>query len=80
MLHSNFFIVRKLGPIFKKQHTRFRRPIFVEEKIAMFLARLGTKYGLCMVVEIHRVAEYTISRFLREFCKIVGLHLQKIFI
>lgn len=35
------FLCEKLGMIFKKQHTRLRRPTFVEERIAMSLARLG---------------------------------------
>ena len=64
----------------KIQHTNFKRPIFVEETIAMSLARLGTGYGLRMVGEVYGVAECTILRIVREFCKMVRLHLQKIFI
>ena len=41
--HATFrFLCEKLGPFFKKQHTNFRRPISIEERVAMFLARLGT--------------------------------------
>lgn len=79
--HATFrFLCEKLGPFFKKQHTNFRRPISVEERVAMSLARLGTGDGLRMVGEVYGVAECTISRIVREFCKMVRLHLQKIFI
>ena len=46
----------------------------------MSLARLGIGDGMRMVGEVYWVAECTISRIVREFCKIVRLHLQKIFI
>ncbi len=80
--HATFrFLCEKLGPFFlKKKHTHFRRPISVEERVAMSLARLGTGDGLRMVGEVYGVAEYTISRIVREFYKMVRLHLQKIFI
>jgi hypothetical protein len=49
--HATFiFLCKKLGPFFKKQHTNFRRPIFVEERVAMSLARLGTGDG-CVWLE-----------------------------
>jgi hypothetical protein len=46
----------------------------------MSLAKLGTGDGLHMVGEVYGVAECTISRIVKEFCKMVRLHLQKIFI
>jgi hypothetical protein len=46
----------------------------------MSLARLGTGDGLRMVGEVYGIAECTISRIVKEFCKMVRLHLQKIFI
>jgi hypothetical protein len=79
--HANFmFLCKKLGPFLKKEQTHFRRPISVEERVAMSLARLGTGDGLRMVGEVYGVAEYTISGIVKEFCKMVRLHLQKIFI
>jgi hypothetical protein len=63
-----------------KQQTHFIRPISVEERVAMSLARLGIVDGLRMVGEVYGVAEYTISGIVKEFCKMVRLHLQKIFI
>ena len=79
--HATFrFLCEKLGSFFKKKHTNFRRPISVEERVAMSLARLGIGDGMRMVGEVYWVAECTISRIVREFCKIVRLHLQKIFI
>jgi hypothetical protein len=73
-------LYEKLGPFLKKQQTQFRRPIFVEEKVAMSLARLGTGDGLHMVGEVYGIVECTISGIVKEFCKMVRLHLQKIFI
>jgi hypothetical protein len=46
----------------------------------MSLAKLGTGDGLHMVGEVYGVAECTISGIVKEFCKMVRLHLQKIFI
>ena len=46
----------------------------------MSLARLGTRDGLCMIREVYRVAESTISAIVKEFCKMMRLNLQKIFI
>jgi hypothetical protein len=63
-----------------KQQTHFIRPISVEERVAMSLARLGIVDGLRMVGEVYGVAEYTISGIVKEFCKMVRLHLQTIFI
>jgi hypothetical protein len=79
--HATFrFSCEKLGPFLKKQQTRFRRPISIEERVAMSLARLGTGDGLRMVGEVYGVAECTISGIVKEFCKMVRLHSQKIFI
>jgi hypothetical protein len=79
--HATFrFLCEKLGPFLKKQHTHLRKPISVEARVAMSLARLGTGDGLRMVGEVYGVAECTISGIVREFCKMVRLHLQKIFI
>ena len=74
------FLCEKLGSFLKNQQTHFRRPIFVEERVAMSLARLGTWDGLRMVGEIYKVAECTIAGIVKEFCKLVRLHFQKIFI
>jgi hypothetical protein len=41
----------------------------------MSLARLGTGDGLRMVGEVYGIAECTISRIVKEFCKMVRLHL-----
>lgn len=57
-----------------------RRPISVQERVAISLARLGTLGGLSVVGEVYGVPECTISKIIREFCKIMRLHLQKIFI
>jgi hypothetical protein len=46
----------------------------------MSLARLGTWDGLRMVEGVYGVTECTILGIVREFCKLVRLHLQKIFI
>ena len=41
--HATFrFLYKTLGPFLKKQHTHLRRTIFVEERVAMSFARLGT--------------------------------------
>jgi hypothetical protein len=64
----------------KKQQTHFRRPIFVEERIVMSLARFGTRDGLCMFGEVYGVVECTILGIVKEFYTMVRIHLQKIFI
>lgn len=43
----------------------------------MALTRLGTKDGLHMIEEVYGVAECIILRIIKEFCKMVRLHLQK---
>jgi hypothetical protein len=74
--HATFrFLYEKLGPFLQKQQTHFRRPIFVEERVAMSLARLGTGDGLRMVGEVYRIAKCTILGIVKEFCKMVRLHL-----
>ena len=50
------FLCEKLGQFFKKQQTHFRKPISVEERVAMSLARLGTGDRLRMVGEVYGVA------------------------
>jgi hypothetical protein len=68
--HATFrFSCEKSGPFLKKQQTRFKRPISVEERVAMSLARLGTEDGLCMVGEVYGVAKCIVSKIVREFCK-----------
>jgi len=57
-----------------------RKPISVKERVAMSLARLGTEEGLCMVGEVYGIVECMILEIIGEFCKMVRLHLQKIFI
>jgi hypothetical protein len=79
--HATFkFLCEKLGPFLKKQQTHFRRPILVKERVAMSLAKPGTGDGLHMVGEVYGVVECTILEIDKEFCKMVRLYLQKIFI
>jgi hypothetical protein len=72
--HATFrFLCENLGPFLKKQQTHFRRPISVEKRVAMSLARLGTGDGLCMVGEVYGVAECMILEIVIEFCKMMRI-------
>ena len=57
-----------------------RETISVESRIVMSLQRLGTGNTLCIVKEVYGVVESTISKIVRNFCRLVGVHLQWTFI
>jgi hypothetical protein len=52
----------------KKQQTCFKRPISIEGRVAMSLARLGSGDGLRMVGEVYGVAE---SKNFKNYQKIL---------
>jgi hypothetical protein len=57
-----------------------RETISVESRIAMSLQRLGTGNTLCTVGEVYAVAESTILEIVRNFCRLVRVHLQGTFV
>jgi hypothetical protein len=57
-----------------------KKTISVESRIAMSLQRLGIGNTLCTVGEVYGVAESTISEIIRNFYRLVGIHLQGTFV
>jgi hypothetical protein len=57
-----------------------RETISVESRIAMSLQRLETGNTLCIVRKVFGVAENTISEIVRNFCRLVRVHLQGTFV
>ena len=74
------FLCEKLGPFLQKQDTPFRNSISVETRIAVSLTRLGSGNGQLLIGDLYGVAECTVSKIVREFCKAVRQHLQRIFV
>ena len=74
------FLCEKLGPFLQKQDTPFRNSISVETRIAISLTRLGSGNGQLLIGDLYGVAECTVSKIVREFCKAVRHHLQRIFV
>lgn len=69
------FLYEKLDPFLVKKNTKYRSPIFVENKLAMSLQRLGISDGLQVIGDLYRVAECTVSMIVRDFCRIIRMHL-----
>lgn len=57
-----------------------RETISVENRIAMSLQKLGTGNTLCTVGEVYGMAENTILKIVRNFCRLVRVHLQGTFV
>ena len=57
-----------------------RNAISVETRIAISLSRLGTGNGQLLIGDLYGVAESTVSIIVREFCKAVRQHLQRILV
>jgi hypothetical protein len=57
-----------------------RNAISVETRIVISLSRLGTGNGQLLIDDIYGVAESMVSIIVREFCKAVRQHLQRIFV
>ena len=64
----------------KKEETRFRVTVPVYEMVAMSLHRLGSDDGLQNIRDLYEVHKNTLSKIMREFCRVVRKHLQLIFI
>lgn len=73
-------LCEKLGLFLQKQDTPFRNSISVEIKIAILLTNLGFGNGKLLIGDLYGVVECTISKIVREFCKVVRQHLQWIFV
>ena len=79
--HNTFkFICERLGMYLHRNNTRMRETILVENRITMSLQRLGTKNTLCTIGEVNGVAESTLLEIIRNFYRLVRVHLLGTFI
>jgi len=69
------FLCERLGPYLKKEDTRFRVSVPVQERIAMSLHRLGSGDGLQSIGDLYGVHKSTLSKIVRDFCRVVRKHL-----
>jgi hypothetical protein len=74
------FLCERLGPYLKKEDTRFRITVPVQERIAMSLHRLGSGDGLQTIGDLYGVHKSTLSIIVREFCRAVRKYLQSVFV
>jgi hypothetical protein len=74
------FVSEKLGLFLHKKNTPMRNAISVETRIAISLSRLGTGNGQLLIGDLYGVVESTVSIIVREFCKAVRQHLQRILV
>jgi hypothetical protein len=64
----------------KKEYTRFRVSVPVQERIAMALHRLGSGDGLQTIGDLYGVHKSTLSIIVREFCRAMRKYLQPVFV
>ncbi len=70
VFHGTFrYLCEKLGSHLRKQHTPMRDPILVEDKVVMFLMRLGNGNGIQLMSDLFGVAKGIISMIV-ESCVI----------
>jgi hypothetical protein len=74
------FLCERLSPYLKKEDTRFRITVPVQERIAMLLHRLGSGDGLQTISDLYGVHKNILSIIVREFCRDVKKYLQPIFV
>ena len=74
------FLCDRLDPYLKKEDNHFRIIVPVQESVAMSLHRLGTGDGLQSIGNLYGVYKSTLSKIVREFCRVVRKHLQSFFI
>ena len=74
------FLCERLDPHLKKDDTRFRVSVPVQERIAMSLHRLGSGDGLQTIGDLYGVHKSTLSIIVREFGRAVRKYLQPIFV
>jgi hypothetical protein len=74
------FLCERLGPYLKKEDTRFRITVPVQERIAMLLHRVGSGDKLQTIGDLYGVHKNILSIIVREFCRDVKKYLQPIFV
>ena len=74
------FLSERLDPYLKKEDTRFRVSVPVQERIAISLHRLGSGDGLQTIGDLYGVHKNTLYIIVREFCRAVRKYLQPIFV
>ena len=74
------FLCEKLGPYLKIEETRFRLIIPMQERVAMSLHRLHNGNELQSIRDLYEVHKSTLSKMMREFCRVVRKHLQHVFV
>ena len=64
----------------KKEYTRFRVTVPVQEMITMSLHQLGSGDGLHTIGDLYGIHKSTLSIIVREFCGAVRKYLQPFFV
>lgn len=64
----------------KIQHTTMKDSILVEDRVAMSLMWLGNGNSLQLMGDLFGVSKGFILVIMKEFCQMVRLHLQKLFV
>ena len=76
MIYNIFmFLCERLGPYLKKEETRFRITVPVQERVAMSLHRLGSGDGLQNIGNLYEVHKSTLLEIVRELYRVVRKHL-----
>ena len=70
----------RLDLYLKKEDTRFRISMLVQERVVMSLHILGSGDGLQNIGDIYEMYKNVLSKIVRKFCRVVRKHLQPIFI
>ena len=69
------FLYDKIGPYLQRKDPHMRDAISIESKVVMSLQRMGTRNTLCEVREVYGMAQIAIYEIVRNFCRLVKVHL-----
>ena len=78
--NTSRFLCKSSGPYLKKDETRFRVIVLVQEMVAMSLRKLGSGNGLQRIGDLYGVHKNTLSKIIRECYRVVKKHLQPVLI
>ena len=73
-------LCERLDPYLRKYDTCFRVTVPVQEMIAMSLHSLGSDDGWQSIRDLYGVHKSTLSKIVREFCRVIRKHLPHVFI
>ena len=74
------FLCEKLGPYLKRYNIHFRITLLAQERVAISSHRLDSSNRLQSIGDLYIVHKRTLSKILREFCKVVRKHIKPIFV